>query len=203
VKSDRNQVLLISFILCLFLTCACRNIMSSSTLELPPSRAAYADTDAGFRVFINALLDAHASAKSVQRRMHSLIIPNSSGWFIRVFGPTTGPTLDFEYRYQLGWQFGRLYAYLPLYARGPNRLVHTDRSEQGHRSPLVTNSMLIPLAEQPLKIYSAFIATQEEGPWLKLGSFVYVDGSFRFMGFLEIEPKLGDYHAWFDRPFED
>jgi hypothetical protein len=121
--------------------------------------------------------------------MHTLLIPNSSAWFIGVFGPTNGPILDFQYHYQLGYQFSRLYTYLPIYAYGQNRLVHTEHSEQGHLSPFVTDSELIPLAEQPLRIYSASIATNEEGPWLKVGSFVYVDGNFIYSGALAIKPN--------------
>jgi hypothetical protein len=189
--------------LAVFLACGCRNTTSFSALEPPTSRAAYPDTDLGFRAFINDLLDAHARATSVQNRMHSLVIPNSSEWFIKFFGPTSGPTLDFQYRHQLGWQFGRLYAYLPVYARGQNRLVHTERCEQGHISPFVTSSSLILLAELPLRIYSASIATQEYGPWMKVGSFTYVEGNFRFMGWLEIEPNWGVFYSGYDRPFED
>ena len=81
-------------------------------------------------------------------------------------------------------------------------MVNTEHSEQGHLSPFVTDSGLIALANQPLRIYSASIATKEEGPWLKVGSFVYIDGNFRYLG----TPSLTtDWHAFFaeyDKPFE-
>ncbi len=137
----------------------------------------------------------------MQSRMHALLIPNSSAWFIEVFGLTDGPILDFQYRYQLGYQFSRLYTYLPIYAHGQNRLVHAEHCEVGHLSPFVTDSELIPLAEQPLKIYSASIATSEEGPWLKVGSFVYVDGNFRQLGALAIKVDWHSFFAGYDKPF--
>ena len=194
VSFIKDAVRASALILVLFLTFGCSKSTNFSNQD-PTSRVAYPDTEAGFQTFINELVKAQASSSSVQRQMHSLVIPNSSAWFIEVFGPTTGPTLDFEYRYQLGWQFGRFYAYLPNYARGQNRLVRTEYCEQGHLSSFVTNSPLISVAERPLKIYSGSIATQYEGPWFKLGSFVYIDGTFRFMGNLETEPEWESFHA--------
>lgn len=129
----------------------------------------------------------------MQSRMHAILIPNSSAWFTKVFGPTSGPALDFQYRYQLGYQFQRLYTYLPIYGDG-QKLVHTEHCEPGHLSRFVADSELIPLAEQSLKIYSAVIATNETGPWLKVGSFVYVDGDFRYLGSLAIAPN---WHSFF------
>jgi hypothetical protein len=85
------------------------------------------------------LVDAHRRDAGVQSRMHTLLIPSSSAWFIKVFGPTNGPVLDFQYRYQLGYYFSRLYTYHPIYARGQNRFVNTEHSEQGHLSPFVTD----------------------------------------------------------------
>ena len=164
------------FIMALCLVSGCVETTSLSDLKLPPSRIAYPDDDAGFQTCIKELLDAYGRDASVQRRMHALLIPNSSAWFIKAFGPTNGPVFDFQYRYQLGYYFSRLYTYLPIYARGQNRFVNTEHSEEGHVSPFVTNSELIALANRPLRIYSASIATKEEGPWLKVGSFVYIDG---------------------------
>lgn len=189
-------------ILLLFLAAGCASITSLSDLRPLPSQIAYPDTDAGFQMFIGELGDAHAKGSNVQSRMHELLIPNSSSWFIEVFGPTNGPILDMQYRYQLGYQFARLSAYLPIYAGGTNRLIQTERSERGHLSPFVTDSELIPLAEQPLRIYSASIATKEAGPWLKVGSFVYVDGNFRELGALGVEIDWHSFYAGYDEPFQ-
>lgn len=189
-------------ILALCFVSGCRDTASLSDLKPPTSRTAYPDTDAGFEEFIRELVDAHARTSSVQSRMHDLLIPDSSTWFIQVFGPTNGPTLDFQYRNQLGYYFSRLYTYLPIYARGQNRLVSTAYSEPGRLSPFVTDSELIPFANQRLKIYSASIATNEEGPWLKVGSFVYVDGNFRYLGAPSLEPNWHNFYASYDRPFE-
>jgi hypothetical protein len=189
-------------LLLLFLASGCASTTSLSGLRPLPSQIAYPDTDAGFQKFIGELGDAYAKGSNVQSRMHALLIPNSSSWFIEVFGPTNGPILDIQYRYQLGYQFARLSAYLPIYAGGQNRLIYTERSEPGHLSPFVTDSDLIPLAEQPLKIYSASIATNEEGPWLKVGSFVYIDGNFRELGALGIEVNWHSFYAGYDKPFE-
>lgn len=202
MKGNRNQVRLAPLVLALFLANGCGDTTSLPDLEPPTSRVAYPDTDAGFRTFINELVDAHARGNGVQGRMHALLIPNSSAWFIKVFGPTTGPTLDFQYRYQLGYQFERLYTYLPIYGRGQNHLVFTEHSERGHLSPIVTDSELVPLAEQPLRIYGAAIATNESGPWLKVGSFIYVDGNFRFLGALGINPDWHSFYYTYDKPFE-
>jgi len=202
VKSHRNRVRLAPLISALFLACSCGDTTSLPDLEPPTSRVAYPDTDAGFRSFINELVDAHARGSGVQSRMHALLIPNSSAWFIKVFGPSTGPTLDFQYRYQLGRQFERLYAYLPIYARGQRHLVQAEHCEQACRSPFVTDSELIPLAEQPFRIYSASIATNETGPWLKVGSFVYVDGNYRYLGALAINPDWHSFYYAYDKPFE-
>ena len=184
--------------LAVFLACGCvKQVDTTSLSDIKPApRIAYPDTDAGFQKFVSELLDAHARASGVQSRMHALLIPNSSSWFIEVFGPTDGPTLDFQYRYQLGYQFQRLYSYLPIYARGQNRLIHTEHSEQGHLSPFVGDSDLIALAEEPLRIYSASIATNETGPWLKVGSFVYVDGNFRYLGALSTTTNWHAFYLW-------
>jgi hypothetical protein len=180
---------------------ACSNTASLSDVNRSSSQAAYPDTDVGFGAFINELVDAHAGTSNPQSRMHSLVIPDSSHWFIQEFGPAVGPTLDFQYRYQVGWQFARLYSYLPIYARGQNRLVRVEHCEQGCQLFSVTNSSLIPLAAWPLRIYSASIAQKEEGPWMKVGSFVYVNGSFRLMGALDSDLNWNDFKSY-DKPFE-
>jgi hypothetical protein len=134
--------------------------------------------------------------------MHALLIPNDSSWFIKWFGSTNGPILDFQYRYELSYQFSRLYTYLPIVADGPNRLVHTEHCDQDHLSPFVTDSELIPMAERSLKIYGASIATKEEGPWLQVGSFVYLDGNFRYLGALGTDVDWHSFFAFYEKPFE-
>jgi hypothetical protein len=104
--------------------------------------------------------------------------------------------------YQLGYQFSRLYTYLPIYGGGQNHFVYTARSEQGHITIWVNDSDLIPLAVQPFRIYSASIATNESGPWLKVGSFVYVEGNFRYLGSLAVSPDWHSFFYGYDKPFE-
>jgi hypothetical protein len=200
IVGPASRLALLILALCLASGCADKTRLSD--LTHPTSQISYPDTDAGFHKFISELVDAHATASGVQRRMHGLVIPNSSEWFIKVFGPTAGPTLNFQYRYQLSYQFSRLYAYLPIFAQGQNRLVDTEYSEQNRLSPFVSSSELIPSAEQPLRIYSAAIATKEEGPWLKVNSFVYVDGSFRLLGALTLAPDWHSFYTSYDKPFE-
>lgn len=204
VSNSRMGLSVRLVLLVLTLCCAsgCKNPTSLADLKPRPSRVAYADTDVGFQKFIRDLIDAHIRDNGVQIRMHELLIPNDSSWSIEVFGPSDGPILDFQYRSQLRYQISRLYTYLPIYGRGQNRLVRTEYGEPGHLSPFVTNSELIPAAERPLRIYSASIATSEEGPWLKVGSFVYVQGNFRYLGALGIATDWQSFFAWYDKPFE-
>ena len=198
----RTSARLVPLILALYLESGCANTTSLSDLKISPSQnVAYPDNDAGFKEFIGELVEAHARGRNVQSRMHTVLIPNSSAWFTNVFGPTSGPVLDFQYRYQLGYQFERLYTYLPIYGDG-QKLVHTEHCEPGHLSPFVADSELIPLAEQSLKIYSAAIATNQTGPWLKVGSFVYIDGDFRYLGSLAIAPNWPSFYNGYDKAFE-
>jgi hypothetical protein len=133
--------------------------------------------------------------------MRSLVIPNSSVWFIETFGPTAGPIFDFRYRHQLGWQFGRLYKYLPLHARDRKLQVFWDHSGGGHESPMLSGSRFISLADRPLIIY---VAAVSNGDWTqKIGYFVFVDGSFRLFGFSDIESDAEQLHSEYDKPFED
>lgn len=184
------------------LTSGCADSANLSDLKPSVKKIVYLDSDDGLQSFIRDLVHAHASAIGVQSRMHDLLIPNDSAWFIEVFGPANGPVLDFQYRNQLRWQFSRLYTYLPMYGRGQNLLVHIDYSELGHLSNFVADSELIPSAKRRLKMYSASIATNEEGPWLKVGSFAYVDGNFRYLCTLTITPDWHQFYFYYDRPFE-
>jgi hypothetical protein len=162
--------------------------------------AAYPDTDAGFSAFINELLKTQARSSDVQRLMHSLVIPNSSAWFIETFGPTVGPIFDFRYRHQLGWQVTRLYDYLPGIARDPRLEVLLDDSD-GHLPFLVPESNVISLANRPLKIHCAGVSNGDL--FIKIGCFVYVDGSFRLFGYFDIGSKAEQLHSEYDKPFED
>lgn len=157
----------------------CSDRTNLSDLKPSAKKLVYPDSDDGCQSFIRDLVHAHAREIGVQSRMHDLVIPNDSAWFIEVFGPVNGPVLDFQYRNQLHWQFSRLYTYLSMYGRGQSLLVHIDYSEPGHLSNFVADSELMPSASGRLKIYGASIATNEEGPWLKVGSFVYVHVNFR------------------------
>jgi hypothetical protein len=187
-------------ILTVVLSSGCADRTTLSDLQPSAKKLVYHDNDDGFQSFIRDLVDAHAREIGVQRHMHDLLIPNDSAWFIEVFGPANGPLLDFQYRNQLRWQFSRLYTYLPMH--GHNLLVHIDNSEPGHLSNFVADSELIPAAKVRLKIYRASIATTEEGPWLKVGSFVYADGNFRYLGTLTITPDWRQFYFYYDRPFE-
>jgi hypothetical protein len=133
--------------------------------------------------------------------MRSLVIPNSSAWFIERFGPTAGPIYDFRYRHQLSWQFGRLYMYLPLHGRDRKLQVFWDHSDGGHESPMVSESRLISLADRPLIIY---VAAVSNGDWTqKIGYFVFVDGRFRLFGYFDIDANGEQLHSEYDKPFED
>jgi outer membrane receptor protein involved in Fe transport len=184
------------------LTCGCTDTTNLSDLKPSSKKLVCPDSDDGFQSFIRDLVHAHAREIGVQSRMHDLLIPNDPAWFVEVFGPANGPVLDFQYRNQLRWQFSRLYTYLPMYGQGHNLLVGIDYSEPGHLSNLVADSELIPSVKGRLKIYSASIATNEEGPWLEVGSFVYVDGNFRYLGTLTITPDWRQFYAYYDKPFE-
>jgi hypothetical protein len=184
------------------LTSGCTDRTNLSDLKLSAKKLVYPESDDGFQSFIRDLVHAHAREIGVQSRMHDLLIPNDPAWFVEVFGPANGPVLDFQYRNQLRWQFSRLYTYLPMYGRGQDLLVGIDYSELRHLSHFVADSELIPSAKGRLKIYSASIATNEEGPWLKVGSFVYADGNFRYLGTLTITPDWHQFYAYYDKPFE-
>jgi hypothetical protein len=186
-------VRLAPLILGLFLASGCRNVTSPPDLGPSALPTAYPDTDAGFRAFINELLDTHAGSTGEQRLMRSLVIPNSSAWFIETFGPTVGPVFNFRYCHQFGWQFARLYHYLPGIARDRNLQVLWDHS--------VSEPRVISLANRPLKIYFASVSN---GDWaMKIGYFVYVDGSFRLFGYFDIEANAEQLHSEYDKPFED
>lgn len=177
----------------LFLASGCRNVTSPPDLAPLTLPTTYPDTDAGFSAFINELLNTHARASDVQRFMRSLVIPNSSAWFIATFGPTVGPVFDFRYRHQLGWQFGRLYTFFPIIARDRNLQIFWDHS--------VPESQVISLANRPLKIYFAGLSN---GDWaMKIGYFVYIDGSFRLFGYFDIAANSEQLHSEYDRPFEN
>jgi hypothetical protein len=186
-------VRLAPLILALFLASGCRNVTGLSELGPPTLTMTYRDTDAGFSAFIDEPLNIHARSSDVQRHMRSLVIPNSSAWFIETFGPTIGPVFDFRYRHQLGWQFGRLYAFLPILARDQNVQVLWDHS--------VPESGFISLVNRPLKIYFAWLSN---GDWaMKIGYFVYVEGSFRLFGYFDIAAHAEELHAEYDKPFEE
>ena len=50
--------------------------------------------------------------------------------------------------------------------------------------------------------FVASFATKEEGPWLEVGSFVYVDASFRYLGKPTLAPDWRSFYAGYDKPFE-
>ena len=192
------------FLLGFVVVCGCVRKSNPDGITAPASTVAYPDANAGFRKFVDDLLHAYKSRgeKGVHNQLRSLIIPQSGSWFIRLFGPSVGPTLDLQYRHQLIWQFGRLDTYLRLYTEGGDCLVHLDYSERGHISQFVSMPELFRSAEQPLKIYSVAIANREEGPWWKIGSFVYLDGNFRFLGYLEMRPNWPSFWQEYGKPFE-
>lgn len=184
-------------IFALFLASSCHNVASPPDLGPATSLAAYPDTDDGFKTFIHELLGVHAKSRGVQRLMRSLVIPNSSAWFIDAFGPTVGPVFDFRYRHQLGWQVTRLYDYLPGIARDPKLEILLD----GGLRPLMPESQVVVLANRPLKIYCAGASNGDL--FITIGCFVYVDGSFRLFGYFDTESKTEQLHSEYDKPFED
>ena len=188
-------------ILVLFLASGCRNVTSPPDLRPATSLAVHPDTDDSFKAFINELLGVHATSRGVQRLMRSLVIPNSSAWFIDTFGPTVGPVFDFRYRHQLGWQFARLYHDLPSIARLRNLQVLSDYSDASPLSPLVPEPRLISLADRPLKIHCAGASNGDL--FITIGCFVRVDGSFRLFGYFDTESKAERLHPEYDKPFED
>lgn len=162
----------------------------------------YAESDAGCEQFVHDLLNSFVSKKDVQREMHDLLIPDDSHWFIETFGASKGPILEFQYRYQLACQFARLDGYLPIFGGGKQQLVSVQDSDGERLSPFVVDSQLIPNANGRLRIYGVAIATNETGPWLRVGSFVYVDGRFRYLGALSLDSNWFSELSSYDQPFE-
>jgi hypothetical protein len=189
MSSDRIRACLATLILAPFVASACASRTALPALKGTASTPAYPNTDDGLRTLIGDLLDAHATAIGVERRMRSLIIPNSSAWFINEFGPTTGPILDLQYRGQLAAQFSRMYIHLPHYAAAQNRFIAIEHSEPKQLSPFVDDSPLIPLATQPLRLYSAGVSYVDDGLSMKVGTFVYINSNFRYLGWLKANPS--------------
>lgn len=46
------------------------------------------------------------------------------------------------------------------------------------------------------------VSPKEDGPWLKVGSFVYEDDSFRYLGKPTLAPDWRSFYAGYDKPFE-
>lgn len=201
MSSDRIRACLATLISAPFLASACVDRTTSPRLHNTASVLSYPNTDDGLRTLVGDLLDAHGTAIDLQRRMHSLIIPNSSAWFINEFGPTTGPILDLQYRGQLAAQFSRMYIHLPHYAAAQNRFIVIEHSESGQLSPFVDDSPLIPLATQPLRLYSAGVSYVDDGLSVKVGTFVYIDGNFRYLAWLKANPSSETLRSY-DELFE-
>ena len=75
------------------LTSGCADRTNLSDLNPSAKKLVYLDSDDGCQSFIRDLVHAHAREIGVQNRMHDLVIPNDSVWFIEVFGPASGPIL--------------------------------------------------------------------------------------------------------------
>ena len=95
-KQKSTKVRLSPLLLAAVLTSGCIDRANLSDLKPSVKKIVYPDSDDGFQSFFRDLVHVHASAIGVQSRMHDLLIPNDSAWFIEVFGPANGPVLDFQ-----------------------------------------------------------------------------------------------------------
>jgi hypothetical protein len=162
-------------------------------------KAMYPENSEGLRQYVDDLLRAYKSKKQypVRTGMYSLVIPRNASWFMEVFGPTNGPILNLEYRHQLVWQLARINTHFRICAESGNCLVTISESKRG-----AFDESLLSAMGQPSTIYRIAISNRDEGPWIMIGPFVYMDESFRFLGSLEIHPDASFFEEY-AKPFQN
>jgi hypothetical protein len=78
-----------------------------------------------------------------------------------------------------------------------------DYSGPGHVSSFVDTPDFGRATAEPVRVYSAAIANDEGGPWWQIGSFVYVEGTFRYLGYLETNSDWQTFFREYGKPFNN
>ncbi len=134
--------------------------------------------------------------------LRSLVIPKAPSWFIRTFGPTLGPQLNLEYEAQMGWRFGRLEDVIWSAAHCDKCRLSCEVSGRAGAAPFFRNvENVFRYAQVPMQVYFVSLSP-EEADWVRVvGHFVYIDGGFRYLGYLEVSPHWSSFLTIFGRRF--
>ena len=132
----------------------------------------------------------------------SLIIPDRQSWFVKTFGPTLGPQLNLQYESQLGWQFTRLGDVFRSVSFCDGCQLSCEASGTRESTPFFRNiETLLQEAQVPIQVYFVSLSPKDADWSRVVGHFVYVEGGFRYLGYLEISPDWKLFFASYGSPY--
>lgn len=145
----------------------------------------YTDSADDLKTFIQAIFAATKSGdtQKTSRYFSSLIIPDHTAWFLKMFGPAEGPRLDATYtellphvpdeierQFESALKAGRTQVVVSLLQKPVDPGVKLSRA-----------IAIIDAMSMPAPLYSADTTGSKEEYALASGYLVYIDGGFRYI----------------------
>ncbi len=151
-----------------------------------PSAPTYPATTAGLEQLLADLLTAIATDRAHAVEMaENLALPHPDEWFAATFGDTVGARLASEYQRAIR-HFDDLVEVLARLAdNGQTRIVVEQFDDADDPSAVGYQSAALAAMVAPLPLYSVRISQKSGQQTFHLWSFVYEQGSFRWIGKLQ------------------
>jgi hypothetical protein len=116
-----------------------------------------------------------------------LAIPDPEAWFTRMFGPESGALLARSYSSEAPNFANVLFKRFAALASKKGLRVHAGNSESLSRMELTRSFAFLPVvatAQAPEDIFGLWVESKDEKGMELLGYWCFVDGRFRFVGWL-------------------
>ncbi len=127
--------------------------------------------------------------KMVETTVKGMILPESDAWFTEVFGAETGKRLAEDYQKDIQQFLPLLRQYLAEAARGGRSKASVTRHEpEGDDGASDRQKKLFAAMKEPVVLYTLRLARPGAAGGPTLGSFVYAEGGYRFIGELPALP---------------
>jgi TonB family protein len=144
----------------------------------------YPDTADGLRAFLQQLMTLIQKKNAAQgsTMARDLILPDHQTWFPQVFGPEIGSRMEKQYEESLPQLDAKFNEQMRLYVKEGMTDISVTRLESADQPSKDSYTIRAMQAMQnPVPVYSVAMASPGGTSWIFPGSFVFVQGGYRYL----------------------
>jgi hypothetical protein len=191
-KRKMTKTVLSILIASCLLTWACGAGGSKATTGITGTKAntvSYPETTDGLKRLTEDILAATKAGDKtkVSTLVKSLEISDYEAWFNKTFGSEKGAKLSADYRSHLNdFETSATELFIKMVAEDKTEVRVSRFDKAGNSQATGAQNQALGVMKEPVPLYSVRMVRPGEDAGMHLWSFIYADGSFRFVGKLPL-----------------